>query len=204
MVRLYIETNFLMSIATGRDSQAYNLLSVPPSSVRIAIPSICCMEALSALEDELKRRNRFENDLILQISQLRRDITSASAQSLLFHLRQSVVENRGLLNNVKERLFQALDQLAAKAEIIALTAHMLQASFNTAVIDEKEPTDNLILYSILQDARLHPTEVKVFLSSNVKEFGTPEVRQALGDVGVEEYFRTTQSFLGWLNSQSIS
>jgi hypothetical protein len=62
-----------MSIATGRDTQAYNLLSTPPSSVQIAIPSICCMEALSALEDELKRRNRFENDLNLQISQLRRD-----------------------------------------------------------------------------------------------------------------------------------
>lgn len=201
MVRLYIETNFLMSIATGRDPQAYNLLSTPPSSVRIAIPSICCMEALSALEDELKRRNRFENDLNLQISQLRRDVTSPYAQSLLFHVRQSLVENRGLLNDVKERLFQALDQLTAQAEIIALTSDMLQASLNTAFF-EKEPTDNLILYSILQDVRLHPTEVKVFLSGNVKEFGTLEVQQALSDAGVEQYFRATQSFLGWLNSQS--
>jgi len=201
VVRLYIETNFLMSIATGGDPQAYNLLSTPPSSVRIAIPSICCMEALSALEDELKRRNRFENELNLQISQLRRDVTSPSARSLLFHVDQSVVENRGLLNDVKERLFQALDQLAVKAETIALTTDMLQASLNTAFF-EKEPTDNLILYSILEDVRLHPTEVKVFLSGNVKEFGTLEVQQALSDAGVEQYFRATQSFLGWLNSQS--
>src|ERR687885_172764 len=136
VVRLYIETNFLMSIATGRDSQAYNLLSVPPSSVRIAIPSICCMEALSALEDELKRRNRFENDLNLQISQLRRDVTSAYAQSLLFHLDQSVIENRGLLNDVKQRLFQALDQVTANAEIIPLTADMLQASLNTDFMEK--------------------------------------------------------------------
>ena len=203
MVRLYIETNFLMSIATGRDSQAYNLLSTPPSSVQIAIPSICCMEALSALEDELKRRNRFENDLNLQLSQLRRDVTSPYAQSLLSHLAQSVIENRGLLNDVKERLFQALDRLAANAEIIPLTADMLQASLTTDFI-EKEPTDNLILYSILDDARLHPTEVKVFLSGNVKEFGTLEVQQALSDAGVAEYFRASQSFLGWLNSQSTS
>ncbi len=201
MVRLYIETNFLMSIATGRDSQAYNLLSTPPSSVRIAIPSICCMEALSALEDELKRRNRFENELNLQISQLRRDVTSPYAKSLL--VRQSVVKNRGLLNDVRERLFQALDQLAAKAEIIALTADMLQTSLNTAFF-EKEPTDNLILYNILQDASVHPTEVKVFLSGNVKEFGALDVQQPLRDAGVEQYFRTTESFLGWLNSQSTS
>ncbi|MEP0886322.1 PIN domain-containing protein [Trichocoleus sp. ST-U3] len=190
-----------MSIATGRDSQAYNLLSTPPSSVRIAIPSICCMEALSALEEELKRRNRFENELNLQISQLRRDVTSPYAKSLLFHVRQSVLENRGLLNDIKERLFQALDQLAAQAEIIALTANMLQTSLNTAFF-EKEPTDNLILYNILQDASVHPTEVKVFLSGNVKEFGALEVQQPLRDAGVEQYFRTTESFLGWLNSQS--
>src|SRR4028118_2269027 len=152
-----------MSLATGRDPQAYNLLSTPPSSVRIAIPSICCMEALSALEDELKRRNRFENDLNLQISQLRRDVTSPYAQSLLFHLRQSVVENRGLLNDVKERLFQALNQLSANAEMLALTGDTLKESLITTLITT-DPTDNLILYSILQDVRLYPTEVKVFLS----------------------------------------
>ena len=191
-----------MSIATGRDPQAYNLLSIPPSSVRIAIPSICCMEALSALEDELKRRNRFENDLNLQISQLRRDVTSPYAQSLLFHLRQSVVENRRLLNNIKERLFQALNQLSANAEMLALTGDTLKESLITTLIST-DPTDNLILYSILQYVQLYPTEVKVFLSGNVKEFGTIEVRQALNDAGVR-YFSATQSFIGWLNSQSIS
>lgn len=191
-----------MSIATGRDSQAYNLLSIPPSSVRIAIPSICCMEALAALEDELKRRNRFENDLNLQISQLRRDVTSSYAQSLLFHLRQSIVENRGLLNDVKERLFHALNQLSANAEMIALTGDTLKESLITTLI-ATEPTDNLILYSILQDVRLYPTEVKVFLSGNVKEFGTIEVRQILNDAGLR-YFSATESFLGWLNSQSLS
>ncbi len=160
------------------------------------------MEALSALEDELKRRNRFENDLNLQISQLRRDVTSPYAQSLLFHLRQSVVENRRLLNNIKERLFQALNQLSANAEMLALTGDTLKESLITTLIST-DPTDNLILYSILQDAHLYPTEVKVFLSGNVKEFGTIEARQALNNAGVR-YFSATQSFLGWLNSQSIS
>jgi hypothetical protein len=191
-----------MSIATGRDIQAHNLLSVPPSSVHIAIPSICCMEALSALEDELKRRNRFENDLNLQISQLQRDTTSAHAKSLLSYLEQSLDENKALVNDVQERLFQALEQISVNAEMIALTVDTIQQSLNTAFI-EKEPTDNLILCSILKDAPLYPTEVKVFLSGNIKEFGTIEVRQALNDAGVR-YFSATQSFIGWLNSQSIS
>jgi len=74
-----------MSIATGRDPDANNLLLNVPTSVRIAIPAICCMEALSALEDEIKRRNRFANELTNQISQLKRDLTSPYAKSLLFH-----------------------------------------------------------------------------------------------------------------------
>ena len=47
MVVLYIETNFLMSVAKGQDPQADSLLQNTPSSVRLAIPGICYMEALS-------------------------------------------------------------------------------------------------------------------------------------------------------------
>ena len=111
-MKLYIETNFLMSIATGRDDLAFQLLENPPSSVAIAIPSICCLEVLSALEDEIKRRNRFANELNLQISQLRRDKTSLFAHSLWSLLEQSLNENRGFLNDIEYRLFQCLEKIA--------------------------------------------------------------------------------------------
>ncbi len=64
----YIETNFLMSIATGRDPEALTLLQNPPESVQIAIPCICCLEALSVLEQEEKSRKIFEQELDLQIN----------------------------------------------------------------------------------------------------------------------------------------
>jgi PIN domain nuclease of toxin-antitoxin system len=158
------------------------------------------MEALSALEDEVKRRNRFMNELNIQISQLRRDVTSSHAQSLLSHLEQSLIENEALLNDVETRLFQALDHLNTKAEMIPLTGDMLQESLDTRFIN-KDPTDNLILHCILHHARLHPTDRKVFLSANVKEFNTPEVQAALQEAGVVKYLTRTQDFLGWLESQ---
>ncbi len=55
---LYVETNFAMSIATGRDPQANTLLLNTPTSVQIAIPSVCYMEALSVLEAHQKSRLR--------------------------------------------------------------------------------------------------------------------------------------------------
>ncbi len=153
MVILYIETNFLMSIATGRDPDANNLLLSVPTSVRIAIPAICCMEALSALEDEIKRRNRFADEQKKQISQLKRDLTSSYAKSLLFHVEESLNENEGLLNNIKVRLFEALELLADNVEMIELTADTLQESLNTVLIEE-DPTDNLILAKHLESRTL--------------------------------------------------
>ncbi|MBW4679841.1 MAG: DUF4935 domain-containing protein [Microcoleus vaginatus WJT46-NPBG5] len=199
---LYVETNFLISIATGRDPEADNLLLNPPASVQIAIPSICCMEALSVLENEQKRRNRFTGELENQISQLKRDLTSRSAKSLLFHLEESLNENEGLLNDVQLRLFQALENVATKAEMINLNAVMLQENLKTTLILE-DPTDNLILHCILNHACSNATEVKAFLSGNSKQFGVRQVQEALQDVGIEKYFFRSQDFLGWLNFGQI-
>ncbi len=200
---LYVETNFLMSIATGRDAEASDLLVNTPPSLQIAIPSICCMEALSAFEDERKRRNRFKNELNLQISQLRRDLTSASASSLLFLLEESLNENEGLLNDIQGRLFDALDRVATTVEAIELTGEILQESLRRAIVVE-DPTDNLILHSILNHARSLPTEAKVFLSGNTSDFGRQTVLEALRDAGVDNYFNSSENFLGWLSSQSLS
>ncbi|MFB2933808.1 hypothetical protein ACE1B6_00875 [Aerosakkonemataceae cyanobacterium BLCC-F154] len=59
--------------------------------------------------------------------------------------------------------------------------------------------DNLIIKSILNHAALHPDEIKVFLSGNTRDFGTPAVQQVLRDAGIS-YFSRTQNFLGWLES----
>lgn len=190
-----------MSIATGRDPEANNLLVNVPTSVSIAIPSICCMESLSALEDEIKRRNRFFSEMEKQISQLKRDRTSPSAQSLVFHLEEALNENEELINDINTRLFAALELLTTKIEIVQLTPEILRESLNLTLI-EQDQTDNLILHCILNHAHLHPNEVKVFLSNNTKEFGLPKVRDALQQAGITKYFSRTEDFLGWLQSQS--
>ncbi len=81
-----------------------------------------------------------------------------------------------------------------------LKMDMLQASLKIPLI-EKDPTDNLILHCILANARLQPNEIKVFLSSNTKDFGTAEVQEALRNADVNDYFTHTQDLLGWLRSQ---
>ena len=198
---LYFETNFLIGIGTGRDSQANTLLESTPPSLQLVIPSVCYMEALSALEQEQKYRKRFGNELDLQISQARRDVTSSNAQSLFALLRESKNKNEQLLNDVESRLFQALNQISLKAEMIELTVDMVQESLN-APFFRTDYTDNLILYCILHHAGLHPNETKAFLSSNSREFGQVEVQEALANAGGVNYFSSSQDFMVWRQSQS--
>ena len=198
---LYVETNFLMSIALGRDAEAGNLLLNPPASLEIAVPEVCCMESLSAFESEQKRRFRFNNELNQHISQLRRDLTSASASSLLSYLDMSLEENENLLNDIKKRLFIALENIAANATTIPLNPEIIRATLSKSLMFE-EPTDNLILQTILSHARTRPTEVKVLLTGNSKDFTQPNVKEAWQNAGINLYFSRTSSFIGWLASQS--
>lgn len=192
-----------MSIGTGRDPQANTLLQNTPSSVQLVMPSICYMEALSALEQEQKYRRRLENEINLQISQLRRDVTSTHARNLLALLEQSKTENKELIKDVEMRIFEAIHQIASKVQMIELTAETIRQHRVMPLFDQ-DHTDNLLLYCILHHAYCHPTESKAFLSSNSREFRQVEVQDALRNAGVTNYFTRTQDFLAWLQSQPSS
>ena len=201
MAIVYIETNFLMSIATGRDPDAIMLLRDLSSSVQLVIPSVCYMEAWSAFEDELKRQNSFKEQLSRQSSETKRDVTSEYAASLHFHLEKSLLYYLERIDEIELRLREAISLMSENAEMIVLNPEIIQASLNATLI-EKDPTDNLILHCILSHARSHSTETKVFLSGNFKEFGIPAVQDILLEAGITKYFSVTKNFLGWLQSQS--
>lgn len=154
------------------------------------------MEALSALEADRKYRLRFQDELNIRIKDAQRNLNSQYAQSLYSYLQQARLDNELLLKEIEARLVQSLNQLATKAEMIPLTADMLQEGLQSSLTNE--PTDKLILSCILHHARSYPDEVKVFLSGNTNDFGKQEVREALRDIGIDNYFRNTQAFIDWL------
>jgi hypothetical protein len=190
-----------MGIATGRDPHAATLASTIAEPARLAMPAICYMEALSAFEDERRRRHGFSGQIEHQMSQLRRDTTSSHAKALLGHLEQARIANGRLLGDVQDRLFRAVEQVCELIEIIPLSPGALRESMKTVFI--KEPTDNLILTSILEHGREHPEGPKAFLSGNFSDFDVPDVRTALAAVGITKYFRTAENVLSWLMSGGL-
>ncbi len=197
-VIVYVETNFLMSVAMGREAQGDDLLDAVSASVRVAIPSGCYMESFSAFEDERKRRHSFRSELDKQIGQLRRDTTSANAGTLLRRLEESRIANDQLLNDVQARLFQVVERAAEVLEPIPETTAIIRNAISSSLI--ADPTDNLILSAILDHASRFPGAAKALLTDNTKDFDTQEVKSALAAVGVDRLFRSVANLLGWLGS----
>jgi hypothetical protein len=195
-----------MSIAKGQDAEAGILLRSTPETVRLAMPSICYAEVLSTWQKEKVYSQQFQRELEKQINESKRDRTSIHAKSLVSSLEQARISSRNRLNDIQERLNEAVDRMLRKAEMITLNVNTLQEISQItltqpeALMIKDDIVDNLIIKSILSHATLNPTEIKVFISGNTKDFGTPAVQQVLRDAGIN-YFSQTKNFLGWIQSQ---
>ncbi|HLP88239.1 MAG TPA: PIN domain-containing protein [Nostocaceae cyanobacterium] len=209
MTILYIETNFLIAIAKGQDAQADILISQPPPSVRIFIPNICYIEAISVFKIEKQARKSFEDEMRKNIKEARRDLSSNHALSLCRSLEQAIIDNQSLLNDIENRLSRAIDRRTTNIKCIDLDNGILQDTCQSmltqpeTLLIRNDIMDNLILQCILAHANSHIQEKKAFISGNSKDFDQPEIKEALQNAGIR-YFTNTQHFLGWFNSRSSS
>jgi hypothetical protein len=192
---LYVETNFLMSHAFGRDSKTGEILSRSPAGFRIVMPSICFMEAFSVFEGERKRHNRLIDDLKSKISQSQRNLISPGITRLTDHLDGAINELQVVFNDFQKRLYGAIDLLRTAAELIDPTPEIVGESLARALIDD--PTDNLILASILSHAAAHREELKSFLSENRRDFDLKPYPKAAIELAGIKYFSSPSKFLEW-------
>ena len=166
------------------------------------MPSICLMEAFSVYEDERKRQNRWFDSLGQQLHEVKRNVISALIPSLAGHLYQGRAEGLGLFEEFKDRLFRAVDALASTAELIHPTPEIVASSRANVVIED--PTDNLILASILDHSNNHPSETKIFLSENRRDFDiNPRAKLALQGASIR-YFADASKCLEWHESRPVS
>lgn len=202
MLTLYIETNFFIAFAKNQDKESEQLLSDSASdtisSIKIVSPTICFMESLSVLENERQRSNSFKVRMGDEISKLKGDVNSEYSKEIQRYLEQAKIQGDRRINDINIRLFEVLTWAANNVNLINLEPAIFIDSLNQKFIPD--PTDNLILHSILHHAKTSSDDQKVLLTGNSKDFGTKEIKQILGAAGIQKYFASTKDFLGWLQS----
>jgi hypothetical protein len=201
---LYIETNFIVAAAKGQDAHIASIREGHRHDLRIIVPSVCVMEALSVFDAERKARNRFGNDLRTQINEASRDTTSSNAASLVSALQEAHLANSALLNDIETRLVAALEWLSGMhpgrlgAEFIPLQPSSLRSMLGQTPPAMLNPTDALILQTIINHGRQGADPIKAMLTGNTNDFATPHVQTALRGAGIEHFFPNTEALLGWL------
>ena len=94
----------------------------------------------------------------------------------------------------------ALDALGSTPRLIHPTPAILAISLDDPLIDD--PTDNLILASILRSCADHPSEAKVFLTENRKDFDHESVPRSLPSRRpASDISPTPSKFLEWHRAQ---
>lgn len=206
MVILYLETNFLMSLALNQDPDASALLEKAAQDrlLRLAIPQVCIMEAFATIKKRVEQRATFQRCIKTEINQLKRSKTSPVARQLLDELNQSLITNDEYINRILDDFQQATDRLASLGEMFPVGRDSLMKSFAEPLIKSKRErlvlSDNFIICNIIENASVHPSEVKAFLSGNHRDFGTQVVQKELKAAGIEKYFAEAKNFLGWYGS----
>lgn len=198
---LYLETNFIMAIAKGRDGLVENILQNPPDYLTIAIPSICLMESLVAWEREEKRSQSFRQAVGIEINEAKRNHRLQDAQSVVDFLQQSITAYENLLLDFEKRFENVFEILKTKVELIHPKIENLQLTFAQPLLPQsKERRDDFILRCILDHAQANSEETKAFFSENTKQFRQSDVIESFREVGIT-YFSKIENLQGWLLSQ---
>ena len=198
---LYLETNFMMAIAKGRDGLVENILQNPPDDLTIAIPSICLMESLVAWEREQKRSQSFRQAVEIEINEAKRNNILQDAQSVVSFLLASMTAYEKLLVDFEKRFENVFEILKNKVELIHPKIEDIQRIFPQPLLNKStERRDAFILRCILDHAQANSEETKAFFSENIKQFGQSDVRESFREVGIT-YFSKIENLQGWLSSR---
>jgi predicted nucleic acid-binding protein len=196
---IYLETNWIVGAVMGQDSRAGELLSSSESEVHLALPAVCVMEAISAFDRKRIERNQLKDELDRQLSQLQRSINVQAAQRLATELTQADLTNAELLSELFQRLDETLLGIANRAQLIPISAEIIQHQVQLSRETELDRDDALILASILAHSKSESIARKGFLTGNFKDFEKEPVRLLLAEAGIKQ-FRSTGGALGWVEA----
>ena len=194
---IYLETNWIVGAVMGQDSRADDLLTSPADRVKLALPDVCVMEAISAFDWKRGERTKLAAELGTQLTQLRRSIEIPTAQRLARQLTEADSTNDEFLSELFSRLDDYVLRLIQRAELIPLSEAVILHQMQLSQETELDRDDALILASILGHSKADTVQSKAFLSGNINDFGKRDVSDLLLRSGIK-HFRSTDLALGWI------
>lgn len=120
MPLLYLETNFILAVATGRLPEVHEVLGHVPAGVRLTLPGVCLMESLTAVAREHSAANEFSQRMQERIGRIRESGQLVEFQELRTRLEEGILLANRAADTVRARMSDAIDALTRRAVLLPL------------------------------------------------------------------------------------
>ncbi len=177
---LYVETNFLMGYATGRNA-AYDEMLTYADVLRI--PEICLMEALTTLKSLRHAQETFTKYARQQHDEIDRTLQAESARNFVRLLDEAITEYDKTSADLESRLMQVISIVRSRSVLIP-SSHLWFEDHEARTDLIQDPTDELIFCSIRDDAMNASHEPGNLFFSEDKGYAKKELRADCNAAGL--------------------
>lgn len=185
-MRIYVETNFMLEMVFEQEQRdaCENILRLVEGNVAVAlaIPAVCFTEPHGRLQrqkgyrDELQKMLTKEHREFARTRQFTRE--KGDAWSTVTGLLVSSTQE------AEQRLESISEWLLRHAQVLPLTAEVIEAGLKYGKDYGLSPPDALVLGSVLRDPNLGQGP-SCFMNRNTKDFDEPSIKNELEKYGCE-------------------
>jgi predicted nucleic acid-binding protein len=199
-VIVYVETNFVLQLALRQeeaDAADTILERAKQGIIKLVLPAFSLSEPYSTLTYRALERRAIYNSLMRQLALLSR---SEPHQQTAAVLQQLLAMWRGLERREIDLLHSAITDMMSASRTIQTELGDIQRSANYRSLYDLSPQDGIILAAIVRDLDAQDqAEAKCFISTNIKDFGDPDIRAELKSFNCR-YISKLADALGFIDS----
>lgn len=198
---VYVESNFVVELALLQEQHesCERILALCESGeVKLILPAYSLVEPQETLVRYGKRRKKLSTDLGYEVTQsLSRSKPYKDEVEEIHRLTAFLIRSQ---QEEKDRLLTTLDRLLNITEVIPLESTILSLAAKYQFDHDLRLQDSIVLASVLNHLRTSTSSSKCFLNKDRKDFGDPDIVDALDECGCKILFRFDDGF-NYITSQ---
>lgn len=181
-MKLYVETNFVLTLALEQEHAGFDectrmLELAEDDALELVLPAFALYEANHALVGKRRRREQVRRDLERELRDIQRSREFSGSTALAASFMEILVTSAG---NAEKRFNDVGQRLLTTARLLPLSADIVQRGLDHVMRSAPDLAfpDAVVYASIMTDLE-GSDEPSCFVTTNSKDFGSPDINDAL-------------------------
>ncbi|MFM7425159.1 MAG: PIN domain-containing protein [Elainella sp.] len=178
-MNIYVETNFVLELTFEQEQWAsceQILQLCEAGSAKLIIPAYSLAEPHEKLIRQARSRRELQQLLDAELRQLSRTASYTSRIQSIQDIASLMVQSN---EEERQRFIQCRTRLFNRGGVVALDTSILLEAASYETTYDLTPQDALVLASVITHLRRDLPQQACFLNRNSKDFGSPDIGQAL-------------------------